>query len=158
MYVKDLELQKLNFEKQALIRQFDQNFISEETYNERFENLEKRINEKVRLIIESERNKIKEEQKNQEVEKKMSEEEQPKKIGKKVQKNSNASAIAEVLMKKSVKNVDQAVTAFDEIKPGNDPAKTKSQIKTIIREAKKGKGRWAHYTWDDEEFQLTPKE
>ena len=81
-----------------------------------------------------------------------------KKIGRKARKNSYASVIAKVLGTKSVKNIEDAVAKVDEEKPGRDKAKNESQIRTIIREAKKGKGRWKNYIWDDEAFQLTKKE
>lgn len=155
MIVKDEELRSLNFERQSLIRRFDKNIIDEEAYNERIGKVNERINEKIKILLEEEKDKIKQ---NQEDKIKMSEEEKPKKIGRKPRADSNASILTKILMKKSVKNVDQALEEFDQVKPGNNPKNTRAQIKGIIRHVKKGNGLWAKYTWNEEDFQLTPKE
>ena len=151
MTIIDTKINGLRYKQQALVKQYDRNFISEELFNIRMNGIKEKISERNNLLLE--REKI-EKSKTEEI--KMSEEvEETKKIGIKVQKNSNASAIAEVLMDKSVKNLDEAVAKFDEKKPGRDAPKTKSQIGAIIREVEKGKGRWVNYTWDKENYLLS---
>ena len=83
--------------------------------------------------------------------------EEPKKPGRKVRADTYASVIGKVLMQKGVADMDAAVAKVDELKPGREKAKNITQIKTIIRLAKAGKGRWANYTWDDATFLLAEK-
>jgi len=155
MIVNDEELQKLNYEKQTLLRQVDRHDIDKAQFNRRIRPIEDKINIMIKGILNNEKQKQKQ---TEEGEIKMSEDEQPKKIGRKQRANSNASIITKVLMKKSVTTIEQALSEFDLIKPGNDPKNTKTQIKGVIRHVKKGTGPWAKYSWNEEKYQLTLNE
>jgi len=163
MIVNDKELHKLNDSRQELIRDFDKGYINEETYKQRLKPVEEEINQKVRMLLESQKEQDK---KLEEARIKMDEEnkteetapaEEVKKPGRKVSADTYASVIGKVLMQKSVINMDAAVAKVDELKPGREKKKNVTQIKTIIRLAKAGKGRWANYTWDDTAFLLAEK-
>ena len=161
------EINVLVKQKQELMRDYDAGSIDEPTYHSRMTEVNDNLDVKNKLRIQ-ELNEEKQigivnaNKKSEEEKKKMTDEtvevEKPKKIGRKVRENSYASVIGTVLQKKSIKNIDASVEKVLELKPGKEPAKVKSLMTTIIREAKKGKGRWAIYDWDAENFLLVPKE
>ena len=150
------EINKLRKEQAELIRQADCNEIDNETFAVRHIEIKDKIEEKTRQLLEQD----KQEKIKLEVEQKMEEKNKPEvpKVGRKPREGSYATVIAEVLCMKSIKNLDAAVAKIDEKKPGRDKLKNANQVRAIIREAKKGKGRWAAYTWDEENFLLTPKQ
>lgn len=163
MTITDEELNNLSAQKQTIIKNYDSGYISEETYNEQLKEMQEKIDSKVRALIDNHQKKV--EEKKVLEEKQMEEEqaqapaqEEKKEVGRKPIKNSYATAIESVLKMKTIKNIDQAVEKLEEVKPGRERAKNISQIKTIIRETKKGKGRWAKYNWDEEAFLLTEKQ
>ena len=157
MVVNDKELHDLNYQKHELIRDFDKGYISEEKYRERLTKLETTINEKVRMLVESTKEKKLEEEKLKMEDEKTSVEVEVKPKGRKVSDNSYASVIGKVLQMKDVSSVDEAVDKVDELKPGREKKKNVTQIKTVIRLTKAGKGRWAAFNWNDEKFLLTAK-
>lgn len=120
-----------------------------------------------KLNIKSKEIQAEEERKRLEIERKKLEEKQmaPKeekvevaKRGRKPRTDSVAEAIAQALALKTVKTPEQAVDKVLLSRPQADRKKVLGMVKTIIREAKQGKGRWAAYTWDEENFLLTLKE
>lgn len=159
MIVNDKELADLNYKKHELLRDRDKKYITKEDFIQRFKVLNDTINEKVRLLIESTAKKekqIEEERLKMEDEQPVQVEVKPK--GRKVSGNSYASVIGKVLEMKNISTLDEAVAKVDELKPGREKSKNVTQIKTVIRLAKAGIGRWAEYTWNEETFLLVPKE
>lgn len=155
--VTNKELNVLQKERHKLIVDYDKKIINVEEYITKLQDLEKRINEKTRLLIENFNEKrIKEEKMVDEQKTEVNEEAQKKKKGRVIQ-DSYASLIAKLLAQKSIKDVTTVVEKVDAAKPGRDKKKIEIQIKSIIRQAKKGFGRWKNYTWDDANFQLTEK-
>ena len=73
-------------------------------------------------------------------------------------KITRVSIILDTLQMKSIKTMDQAVDRILEKLPGDDKKKVVSQISLTIGMVKKGKGKLANYTWDEESFTLTPKQ
>ena len=160
--ISNSELSAMQREKHDLIRTFDKKIITEEEFNQKFNELEKRINEKIRLLLDNVSNEIK---KIETEENKMAEEKNiekkcdvKEKKERKVKEDTYASVIAKVLAMKSIKNIEAATAKVLEIKPGRDEKHTVSQIKGIIKLVKDQKKRWANYTWDEATFQLTEKE
>lgn len=158
MTITDKELNDLAYKRQDIIKDMDKGYISEKEYEKRLGEINIKINEKVRLLIEADKTKLKVQQE----EKTKMEEEQPKaevkKPGRALNENSYASVIGRVLQMKSISDLGAAAAKVDELKPGREKAKNVTQIKTVIRLAKAGKGRWGEYTWDAEKFLLVPKE
>lgn len=153
MKISDSDVNDLKFEEHRLIRAFDKKEITESEFEEKVQPLRLKIMERVKLLIEKFNN-------NQptEVESKMAEKVKEEKVPKiRSKTNSLASAVAEVLMRKTVKNVDAAVAELKKTHPGEKDSALKAKIGTIIRETKLGKGRWRNYTWDDSSYQLTSK-
>ena len=80
-----------------------------------------------------------------------------KKVEPKEKKLTRVSVIVDALEMKSVKNLKAAVDRVLEKIPGSDPKKVASQISLTIGKVKAGKGRFAKYNWDAENFHLTEK-
>ena len=151
------ELNELTKEKHDLARRAERKEMSEEEYEKRYKELETRINEKVKMLLDSEYKKNKVEEINMAENEKVEPKVEDNKIGRKANPNSYGSIIAKVLAMKTIKTVDAAVDKVDELKPGRDKAKIKNQVKVIIRLVKQQKARWANYTWDEAGFQLNEK-
>ena len=151
------ELNELTKEKHDLARRAERKEMSEEEYEKRYKELETRINEKVKMLLDSEYKKNKVEEINMAENEKVEPKVEDKKIGRKANPDSYGSIIAKVLAMKTIKTVDAAVDKVDELKPGRDKAKIKNQVKVIIRLVKQQKARWANYTWDEAGFQLNEK-
>ncbi len=144
-----------------MIRRFSKNEVDEETYNKEYTELQEQVNTKTQELLDNNEaeekanaEKYKEEVNKMTDEKKADE---PKKIGRKPSETSTATLILKALSAKDVKDADAAVAHVCENKSDLDQAKVKTQVKTIIREAKAGKGRWKNYNWDEEQFLLTEK-
>jgi len=156
---KDSIVNDLQWKKQYLMRRRESKEIDEDTYQKEFHELQEQINDRTRQLLEAYREKEKANAEKQKMEEhKMPEEVETKKIGRKPSANSTASIIAKALSQKGVKNLDDAVEKVCSEKEGLDKAKVKTQIKTIIREVKAGKGRWAAYDWNEENYLLTEKQ
>ena len=169
MTLKNEQLNIWTKEKHELIRSYEKKEIDENTFNEELKRIEEQLNSKTKEMLneinkQKELKKIEEEKKTKKKKEEKKEEEkvekteEVKKVGKKVQTDSYASVIGKVLELKTVKNIDDAVTKVDELKPGRDKPKIKTQINAIIRETQAGKGRWSKYNWDNDNFLLTAKE
>ena len=158
--IGDTQLTEWNQRRQVLVRQFDRHEISEDEYNREYNELEEKINARIRMLIDANDAKIRQ-KREEELERRkatMADEVKAKKekgVSKPrgPKKDSYASLIIEALQMKSVKNVDSCADRVLEKKPGRDKAKVKAQIVVMINEIKKGKK--AGLTWDAENFQLT---
>lgn len=158
MIVDDKELCQLNKDRHNLMREREKRVITKSEFNKRMAPIQSRINQLVKQIIDKEDEKIRTEEVQKMTEQTESAPAEKKKPGRKISPDTFASVIAKVLMQKGIKNIDDAVKKVGELKPGRDEAKTKTQIKTVIRLVKNGKGRWAKYTWNPETFLLTENE
>jgi len=154
MAIRDEKLKELHITKQNLLRRYDKKEIADEEYNLQISEINKEISDRTLQVL----NEDKEKKLNNKEENKMAEEKkvEEKKAGREAKKNSVPSVVSKVLGMKSVKNIDDAVEKVVE-ETSVDKAKAKSRIKTIIRECKAAKGRWAKYTWDEESFTMTEK-
>ena len=113
MTVRDDELGRLNFRKHILIRQVDKHDITKEDFNERIRPINQAIKNRLEVVLEEEKAKIKQKQ---EDDAKMAEEqpeEQPVKVGRKTRANSNATIITNLLMKSDIKSVEEVLQEFD---------------------------------------------
>jgi len=159
---------KLRKEEHNLIRLFDKGVIDVHEYDEKVGQVREKINELNKAYMKEKREedlrkynevkKMAEEKKAKATKVKQEKKEEPKKIGTKPKADSMASLIANELVKKGVKNADKVADNIIQKTPDADRKKIISKTKVIINECKKGKGRWKNYTWDDENYLLTPKE
>jgi len=147
MIVREEEIKSLIKQKQDTIRNIDNQSISEHEGRQVIKSIDEKLNNYHHEMI-----KQKEEQKMTE---EVKVEEQKPKI--KAKSGSVATAIAKALSMKTVKNIDEAVVKVKETFPDKEDKKIKAQIKVIIKETEKGKGRWINYTWDKENFLLAEK-
>lgn len=156
MAIRDEKLKELHNKKQDLMRKFDRKQIEDNDYCSQISEINKEIADRTRQVLdENKETKLK----TNKEENKMADEEskvKEKKAGREASKTSVPSVVAKVLGMKSIKNVDDAVEKVVE-ETSVDKAKAKSRIKTIIRECKAGKGRWAKYSWDEETFTMAEK-
>lgn len=157
VYVSNQELNLLQQERHRLIREFDKKFITVEEYNVKLKDVEQRINEKTRLLLEDENKKRIEEEKMAEEQNVNVKKEIKQKEKGKVKAESCASFIVKTLGLKSVKDVTTAVDKVMAAFPNRDRKKVEVQVKSIIRMTKQQKKPWNKYTWDDANFQLTEK-
>ena len=158
--VKDEELKKLNKERHDLVRLYNSKQVDNTQYTNKMKILEERINIKVQELIQTlkprrlENIEIKEEQIKMPDEKpkaaKPVKEAKPK-------KETNTDIILKILQMKSVKSIDEVVAKYKERKPTANVKNVRQQISEIIGWVKKGQGRFACYTWNQESFQLTEK-
>jgi len=162
-------ISELRWQKKVLIRQEDRGEITRDEYLEKVKVVEDElrplINQYVQILVNEniERNKKMEEQNM--VEEKVVKEKKVKvpsaegkvKAVKKPKEDTKASLVAKALQMKSVKTVDKAVEQVKSWKPNADEKQLKTYVNNIIRATKGGKGRWASYTWDEENYLLIPK-
>lgn len=169
MAIIDNKIDNLRSEQQRLIRILDQSTENEDGILKELEVINQKIESRVRdLIAESairdEKIEVKgertmEEEQEVQVVPDMEQEEKPKRIGKKPKKDSYTMIIVDVLSRKYIKNLADAVAKVDEIKPGRARNKIEKHIKAIIYLVKKQRGgRWQKYVWDDENFLLFERE
>jgi hypothetical protein len=156
MKVYDSDVNDMKREEHILIRALDKKEITELEFTEKVVPLRQKILDKVKSLIENINNNQSKEVVDTMAEK-TKQETKEKKVGVKSRANSVASAIAETLMRKGVRNMDQAMEEVKRLKPEVATKGLKNKISVIIRETKDGKGRWKNYTWDEANFLLTPK-
>ena len=151
------ELNVLRKEEHIILRQFDRKEISEEEFIMKIKDVQKRIKEKLDVLLGGYKKQRLEENKMVDEQSAEAPKVEAKKKGKGLVEGSVAAAIAKALQLKTIKNIDSAAAKVVELKPEIELAKAKSRIKLSIRECKAGKGRWGNYVWNDETFQLTEK-
>jgi len=171
MLIEDEEVKKLCRLRQINVRQFDRKEITEEEFKRKdreyflrtkelsdayIKQKEKEFEDLRRKRLEGSKMPEGEEvvENKEVVEKEVKEKKAGKPRGPKP--NSYAALILKVLQMKTVKSLAQAAETVNEKKPGRDIAKIKAQISAMIREVKNGKKKG--YTWDAEEYLLTPVE
>lgn len=176
MKINDKHIKDLVKKRIALIKEQDKLSASEENKkNELAEQifmLNKEINERTLMLIKNkqEEKKMDQDEKKDVEEKKDAQEEKKEETPKstpntepakeaKGRKGSSAELIIRALMRKTIKNVDQAVEYVKEQKPDRKETNIKAQINTIIKLVDAGeKPRWQKYSWNKDEFLLVEKE
>lgn len=158
------ELDNVNRQRHNLLNLLDKKQITEEEFNNKFPELDKKRNEliwnylkidnvdvpKKDNIIQTEETKMAEETKKVKAVKEVKE--------KPLNEQSNAQLILRALQLKSTKNYDDVAAKVVEWKPTAVANKVKSMAKVMVNEIVKGKGGKAtKYAWDETNFMLTLK-
>lgn len=156
MTIKDKRLDKIAFNRQYIIKKLDRKEMSQEEYDKEMRNYDDELKAlQTELIHAEKKDQIKT---NEDLKMEKEEEVKEKKTGGRTPNpNSYTMTIIKVLEMKSIKTIEDSIIKVDEMKPGRDSNKIKTQVKSIINLVKKGEGRWANYEWNQEEFSLTEK-
>jgi len=161
-------LNELVWAKTVLMRQEFRGEIKKEEYDIKLkeitdeliplqqETVKSLVDKNIEKYKQMEENKMAEEKVVKEKKVKVASESKPK-APRKYKENTKTSFIVKALQMKSIKSMDKAVEQIKTWSPDSDEKKLKSCIAGVIRAVKIKKGRWASFTWDEENFTLTPK-
>jgi hypothetical protein len=162
------KLNELLWQKKVLIKQEDRGEITQSEYEEKMRVLEAEIKplqqEVVQSLVDKNEDKSKQMEEHKMADEKIVKEKKAKtpstekkeKVAK-VKKDTNASLVVKALQMKSIRNADKAVEMIKTWKPEVEEKRMKTYVGGIINAVKQGKGHWKNYTWDEDNFQLTPK-
>ena len=154
--IKNNQLKELTAKKHNLLRSIERKEITEEEGKAKVRQLDIEIKILLDDFVDNEIQKVKEENKMAEEEKKETVKEvKPKRR----REGSNTWLIVDAFTKKSTKNADDIVAKVKEKKPDADAAKLKSQVNALARIFEKGSDkRFSEYTFDKEAYLLVKKE